>query len=159
MGALFPLKNANEKILVVDDDQAIRWTLSEAYNGTVKTTVKADSNGDVHLFVTDSNGTHEFLVKDGGLGPIYAKGWVYGQRDDYPRSDNYPPAPSAAGVWYKNYRSAVTNRSAMSELFCHIHCSSIYLRPRQAFSKSVRVHVVVDECVRGGIRLLVGALL
>ena len=30
MGAWFPLKNANEKILVVDDDQAIRWTLSEA---------------------------------------------------------------------------------------------------------------------------------
>ncbi|HWN12121.1 MAG TPA: sigma-54 dependent transcriptional regulator [Pyrinomonadaceae bacterium] len=30
MGAWFPLNNANEKILVVDDDQAIRWTLSEA---------------------------------------------------------------------------------------------------------------------------------
>ena len=30
MGAWFLLKNANEKILVVDDDQAIRWTLSEA---------------------------------------------------------------------------------------------------------------------------------
>jgi DNA-binding NtrC family response regulator len=27
---LFPLKNTDEKILVVDDDQAIRWTLSEA---------------------------------------------------------------------------------------------------------------------------------
>jgi len=30
MGAWSPLKNTNEKILVVDDDQAIRWTLSEA---------------------------------------------------------------------------------------------------------------------------------
>jgi two-component system response regulator AtoC len=29
-GAQFPLKNTNEKILVVDDDQAIRWTLGEA---------------------------------------------------------------------------------------------------------------------------------
>src|SRR5262245_50601845 len=47
----------------------------------------------------------------------------------------------------------------MSELFCYIHRSSIYLRPRQAFSKSVQVHAVVDECVRGGIRLLVGALM
>lgn len=27
---MFPLKNTDEKILVVDDDQAIRWTLSEA---------------------------------------------------------------------------------------------------------------------------------
>jgi two-component system response regulator AtoC len=30
MGAWFPLKNTNEKTLVVDDDQAIRWALSEA---------------------------------------------------------------------------------------------------------------------------------
>ena len=29
-GGLVPLKNTNEKILVVDDDQAIRWSLSEA---------------------------------------------------------------------------------------------------------------------------------
>ncbi len=29
-GGSFPLKNTNEKILVVDDDQAVRWALSEA---------------------------------------------------------------------------------------------------------------------------------
>lgn len=43
MGACFPLKNTNTKILVVDDDQAIRWTLSEALRSWSFVPVEAGS--------------------------------------------------------------------------------------------------------------------
>jgi hypothetical protein len=91
-----------------------RWTLTNAYSGTVNTTVKAESTGDVRLNVTDGNGTHYFLIKDGGLGPIYARG--LGNSGSAQGGGSYPRNPpgggnySATGVWHKNYRSDVTNR-------------------------------------------------
>jgi hypothetical protein len=94
-----------------------RWTLDNAYSGNPHTTVKADSNGDVHLNVTDSSGSHEFLVKDGGLGPIYSRGWSYTGNSGggtYPQGGyGYPSVPDgrSAGVWYKTYRTQVKDRA------------------------------------------------
>src|SRR5688500_18644026 len=59
--------------LTIDNSpDTARWTLRNAYRGGVQTNVKAETNGDVRLTVTDNRGTHEFLIKDGGLGPIYS---------------------------------------------------------------------------------------
>ena len=97
-------------LTVANGPYTARWTLNNAYSGTAHTTVKADTNGDIHLSVTDSRGTHNFLVKDGGLGPIYSRGWTY-PGASYPRQDS-PSVPDGrtAGVWYRTYLNQVRDR-------------------------------------------------
>ena len=56
-------------------------------------------------------------------------------------------------------RGPITNRSAESQLLGNDERSPIHLRPGQAFGKTVRVYLVVDEGVGRGIRLLAGTLL
>ena len=58
-------------ILDIDNvDYRARWTIEHGYEGGAEVRVHSVANGDVVLTVSDNNGTHEFLVQEGGLGQI-----------------------------------------------------------------------------------------
>jgi hypothetical protein len=88
---------------VTNGGYSANWRLRNAYTGGVKTTVTPETDGDILLRIEDSRGTHHFMIKDGGTGPIYIKGSAG------------PATPSAqasgvqfSGTWFRAYRDSVT---------------------------------------------------
>lgn len=94
--------DAGELLLNVrNSNYTSAWRLRDAYVGAVRTTITTQSNGDIQLRVNDTRGTHEFLVKDGGIGPIYTRGLTV------PDEAPFTPERIAQGVWFRAYRDAV----------------------------------------------------
>jgi len=82
-------------VTVENGPYTARWVLSGAYSGAVHTTVRPQTNGDVNLEVRDERGSHDFVIKDGGLGPVYI------------HNAQSSPSSADAGVWYRKYQAAV----------------------------------------------------
>ena len=83
----FKLGQAGAIILSIDNfDYEAKWTIQNAYSGDVTARVNSTADGDVVLTVTDSDGQHEFLVQQGGLGELYIRG----------RKDYVPPVMKSA---------------------------------------------------------------
>jgi hypothetical protein len=90
-------------LTIVNGAYTARWTLRHPYAGEIRSSVKAESSGDVRLTVNDDHGTHEYLVKDGGLGPVYSRN-ISGTGGGVVVN----PGGSTSGVWYKPYRNQVS---------------------------------------------------
>ena len=59
--------------IVSDVDEAgnvLSWTIRGDFSGSPKVTVTPKSSGDLQVMVRASNSTREFLISNGGLGPI-----------------------------------------------------------------------------------------
>jgi hypothetical protein len=95
--------DAGQLLLTVNNvDYTATWTINKAYTGSVKTSVESENDGDVIVTVQDAGGTHQYMVKDGGIGPIYARATSVA---------GAPATPGSPGTtvtrWYTPYREAV----------------------------------------------------
>ena len=63
-------------VLTVNNGYTTQWVLEDAYEGEPSVVVDPREDGDLYVTVTSDEGTREFLIADGGLGPVYAGGSV-----------------------------------------------------------------------------------
>jgi hypothetical protein len=77
-----------------------------AYNGGVNARLESRSTGDIIVHVDDDLGSHEFLIENGGLGPVF----VRGRPEDGAATPDYLRPGVPAGDWYQSYRELVEAR-------------------------------------------------
>jgi len=91
---------------VIKNGYIAKCEILSAYSGGVNASLESRSNGDIIVYLDDDLGSHEFLIENGGLGPVFVRGRpdTYGAVADYLR----PGIP--AGDWYQPYRELVGAR-------------------------------------------------
>lgn len=67
--------------------------LFKAYNGGVNVNLVSHDDGGIVVSVEDELGSHEFLIENGGLGPVF----VRGRQDSGADSAAAPPQPPPSG--------------------------------------------------------------
>jgi hypothetical protein len=63
-------------VLTVYNGYTARWVLEDAYWGEPSVVVDPRDNGDLYVTVNSDDGTREFLIANGGLGPVYSGGVI-----------------------------------------------------------------------------------
>jgi hypothetical protein len=93
------------EIAVIKNGYISKCEIFNAYAGGVNANLESHSNGDIIVYIADDLGSHEFLVENGGLGPVFVRG-----RDDY-YSGTHPVTGTAwRGEWFRAYRDLVDAR-------------------------------------------------
>jgi hypothetical protein len=86
----------------INNGYSAECRLLDAYQGSVNVSSSIDDNGAITLEVEDELGTHYFRIDNGGLGPVYAKGWPPGKQTSPLDPATYPP-----GKWDSAYKAAL----------------------------------------------------
>jgi len=100
--------NYGELELDVVNGYQAECLIRDAYDGGVQASVETEYNGDIVIKIQDDLGTHEFLVKNGGLGPVYQRG-----RGDYIPTKQTQPIENMdwtgldGSEWYSGYQGLV----------------------------------------------------
>lgn len=85
------------------------WTIREAYRGEVNTRISSQQDGKILLTVADADGQHEFMLRDGGLGGLFYRGWA--EAASAAPAKTVSPVASSVSIqstrWYGSYRELV----------------------------------------------------
>lgn len=93
-----------------------QWTIENAYHGEVKANVVASPDGNVVLTIKDTQGTREFRIENGGVGPISMRLPEAGAPDETEDGGNAAGTETTPEVkeeaqeepaWTAQYRAAV----------------------------------------------------
>ena len=92
------------RLEVVNGSYQAECLIRQAYDGGVQASLRTEANGDIVIKVQDDLGSHEFLVKEGGLGAVYQRG----RDDEIPSKQTQPVGSLNGGIeWYAGYRDLV----------------------------------------------------
>ncbi len=92
-------------LTVTNGNYTAETELPDAYQGAVKTKATADPGGWVILSVSDMNGTREFKIANGGLGPVSVRSTGGKTTSPVQPGDSTGTAPS--GKWDAKYANLV----------------------------------------------------
>jgi hypothetical protein len=107
-------------LVVANDGYSAQWTIDDAYHGNVNVSTQSQPTGDIIVQIDDDMGQHQFMLNNGGLGPLlYRQTRVAAPPADAPQppvlaSAPQPapapaPSPALAGVWYRTYREQIAS--------------------------------------------------
>lgn len=93
------------EIAVIKNGYISNCQIFDAYSGGVNASMESSNNGDITVYIADDLGSHEFLIENGGLGPVFVRG-----RDDYYSGIHPVTGGPWRGEWFAAYRDLVDAR-------------------------------------------------
>lgn len=98
-------------------DYRATWTVGGNFSGSPKVTVTPKSSGDLQVLVRSANTTREFLISNGGLGPIFIRSGNAVVDDSYPTRGDATVRMTWVQPYYDQISAGQLSRSAAMDWF------------------------------------------